>query len=87
MEWSVALYCLVLDCLKLDCIGFNCIEFCHIMYCTTLYSNNISTMHVCVCVVQVKELIDAMDQDLKKSAASSSALEAAAYQVCECLCV
>ena len=30
---------------------------------------------------QVKELIDAMDQDLKKAAQSSSALEAAAYQV------
>jgi hypothetical protein len=27
-----------------------------------------------------------MDQDLKKSAASSSALEAAAYQVCVCVC-
>ena len=33
---------------------------------------------------QVKELIDAMDSDLKKSASSSSALEAAAYQVQWC---
>ena len=70
------LYCTVLCSILLYCILFYSI----------LYYSNTITVGLC-CGVQVKELIDAMDQDLKKSAASSSALEAAAYQVCVCECL
>ena len=51
---------------------------CYFLLTISFFPNN------CIPVLlppQVKELIDAMDQDLKKAAQSSSALEAAAYQV------